>query len=58
MRLAARILLPGTGWVAFKELMDLVSLMMDLFGKMSRVGFLEIEMGLVAGKSSPLQKNK
>ena len=33
MRLAAKMLLPGTGWVAFKELMDLVGLMMDLLGK-------------------------
>ena len=33
MRLAARVLLPGTGWVAFVELMDLVCLMMDLSGK-------------------------
>ena len=33
MRLAAKVLFPGTGWVAFKELMDLVGLMMDLFGK-------------------------
>ena len=33
MRLAAKVLLPGTGWVAFKQLMDLVGLMMDLLGK-------------------------
>ena len=33
MRLAARVLLPGTGCVAFVELMDLVCLMMDLTGK-------------------------
>ena len=33
MRLAARVLLPGTGWVASVELMDLVCLMMDLSGK-------------------------
>ena len=33
MRLAARVLLPGTGWVAFVELMDLVCLMMGLSGK-------------------------
>ena len=31
MRLAAKMLLPGTGWVAFKLLRDLVGLMMDLF---------------------------
>ena len=29
MRLLAKMLFPETGWVAFKELMDLVSLMMD-----------------------------
>ena len=33
MRLAARVLLPGTGWVAFKQLIDLVVLWMDLLGK-------------------------
>ena len=33
MRLAARVLLPGTGWIAFTQLMDLVALMMDLLGK-------------------------
>jgi hypothetical protein len=33
MRLAARVLLPGTGWIAFTQLMDLVGLKMDLFGK-------------------------
>ena len=33
MRLAARVLLPGTGCVAFVELMDLVCLTMDLTGK-------------------------
>ena len=33
MRLAARVLLPGTGCVAFEELMDLVCLMIDLTGK-------------------------
>ena len=33
MRLAAKMLLPGTGWVALKLLMDLVGLMMDLLGK-------------------------
>ena len=33
MRLAAKVLLPGTGWIAFKQLMDLVGLMMDLLGK-------------------------
>ena len=33
MRFAARVLLPGTGWIAFTQLMDLVGLMMDLFGK-------------------------
>ena len=33
MRLAARVLLPGTGCVAFVELMDLVCLMIDLTGK-------------------------
>ena len=33
MRLAARVLLPGTYCVAFVELMDLVCLMMDLSGK-------------------------
>ena len=36
MRFAAKMSLPGTGWVAFKLLMDLVGLMMDLLGK----GFL------------------
>ena len=33
MRLAANVLLPGTGWVAFKQLIDLVVLEMDLLGK-------------------------
>ena len=33
MRLAARVLLPGTGCVAFVELMDLVCLMVVLTGK-------------------------
>ena len=33
MRLAARLLLPGTGWIAFMQLMDQVGLMMDLLGK-------------------------
>ena len=33
MRFAARVLLPGTGWIAFVKLMDLVGLMMDLLGK-------------------------
>ena len=33
MRLAARVLLPGTGWVAFKQLIELVVLWMDLLGK-------------------------
>jgi hypothetical protein len=33
MRLAARVLLPGTYCVAFVELMDLVCLIMDLSGK-------------------------
>jgi hypothetical protein len=33
MRLAARVLLPGTGCVAFTQLMDLVGLIMDLSGK-------------------------
>ena len=33
MRLAAKMLLLGTGWVALKLLMDLVGLMMDLLGK-------------------------
>ena len=33
MRLAANVLLPGTGWVAFLQFMDLVGLMMDLLGK-------------------------
>ena len=33
MRLAARVFLPGTGWIAFTLLMDLVGLMMDLLGK-------------------------
>ena len=34
MRLAARVLLPGTGCVAFEELMDLVCLMIrvDMVG--------------------------
>ena len=32
MRFAARVLLPGTGWIAFTQLMDLVGLMMDLLG--------------------------
>ena len=30
MRLAANVLLPGTGWVAFPQFMDLVGLMMDI----------------------------
>ena len=30
MRLAARVLLPGTGLIAFTQLMDLVALMMVL----------------------------
>ena len=29
----AKVLLPGTGWVAFKQLMDLVGLTTDLLGK-------------------------
>ena len=33
MRFAARVLLPGTGWIAFTQLMVLVGLMMDLLGK-------------------------
>ena len=33
MRLAARLLLPGTGWIAFMQLMDQVGLMMDHLGK-------------------------
>ena len=33
MRLAAKVLLPGTGWVAVRELIDLVVLKMDLLGK-------------------------
>ena len=33
MRLAAKVLLPGTGWVAFALLMDLVCLTIDLQGK-------------------------
>ena len=33
MRLAANVLLPGTGWVACPQFMDLVGLMMDLLGK-------------------------
>ena len=33
MRFAARVLLPGTGWIAFTQLMDLVGLMIDLLGK-------------------------
>ena len=33
MRLAANVLLPGTGWVAFKQFIDLVVLEMDLLGK-------------------------
>ena len=32
MRFAARVLLPGTGWIAFTQFMDLVGLMMDLLG--------------------------
>ena len=32
MRLAARVFLPGTGCVAFVELMDLVCFMIDLTG--------------------------
>ena len=31
MKLAARVLLPGTGWIAFTQLMDLVGLMMESF---------------------------
>ena len=33
MRLAAKVLLPVTGWIAFTQLMDLVGLKMDLSGK-------------------------
>ena len=33
IRLAANVLLPGTGWVAFPQFMDRVGLMMDLLGK-------------------------
>ena len=33
MRLAAKMFLPGTVWVALKLFMDLVGLMMDLLGK-------------------------
>ena len=33
MRLAARVLFPGTDRVAFALLMDLVCLLMDLLGK-------------------------
>ena len=33
MRFAARVLLPGTGWITFTQLMDLVDLMMDLSGR-------------------------
>ena len=33
IRLAARVLFPGTGWIAFTQLMDRVGLMMDLLGK-------------------------
>ena len=33
MRFAARVLLPGTGWIAFTQLMDLVGLIIDLLGK-------------------------
>ena len=33
MRLAARVLLPGTGWIAFAQLNDLVVLMMELLGR-------------------------
>ena len=33
MRLAARVLFPGTGWVAFALLMDLVCVLMNLLGK-------------------------
>ena len=33
MRLAANVLLPGTGWVAFPQFMDRVGLMMVLLGK-------------------------
>ena len=43
MRLAAKVLFPGTGWVAFKELMDLVGLMMDLFGKKFLPAFSKID---------------
>ena len=33
MRLAAKVLLPGIGWIALKQLADLVVLKMDLLGK-------------------------
>ena len=33
MRLAARVLFPGTGWVALLELIDLTGLKRFLFGK-------------------------
>ena len=33
MRLAAKVLLPGVGWIALKQLADLVVLKMDLMGK-------------------------
>ena len=33
MRLAAKVLLPGIGWIALKQLADLVVLKMDLMGK-------------------------
>ena len=43
MRLAVKMLLPGTGWVTFKFLMDLVGLMMDLFGKKFLPAFSKID---------------
>ena len=33
MRVVVRELLPGTGWIAFKHLMELVALMRDRLGK-------------------------
>ena len=33
IRLAANVLLPGTGWVAFLQFMDRVGLMMDLLSR-------------------------
>ena len=33
MRFAAKVLLPGTGWVAFRQLMDLVGLIVGLLGR-------------------------